>query len=251
MKLRIFVALTLCVGCHQNASGQAAGSIIGEVQARETGTPVSGAAVVAIEQGRFADNGPSVFHATTDADGTYQITGVAFGQYRLCVSNISGRRDPVLQAGSRGSYLNRYARPRISDYLNPCDWGAGVTVSVGQTGALAPISLERGARVSLRVRDTGNVLAKFVPTSEVRFPILVSLVDDAGLSRPVPVAAQAPGELEYSYVVPGNAHLSLVVRGIGIGLLEAPGATISDAGLTFSVQTSAGSDVEFEVLTQE
>ena len=103
----------------------AGGTISGTVTRDSDGTPISGAEVSAnSETGGWG-------HATTAADGTYSVTGLPTGSYRVRV-----------EASSQG-FAEEF-------YDNTTDWeqATQIAVSAGQTAASIDFSLRGGGSIS-------------------------------------------------------------------------------------------------------
>jgi len=113
-----------CLALAAALSAQAPGRLTGRVVAEETGLPVAGRTVQAME--RKASGAPTILRAVTNANGTYAIVGAPAGTYMICA-------------------------PRMGVYLDPCEWGPPVLAS---TGTPAPdLRLQLGVQVTLRVND--------------------------------------------------------------------------------------------------
>jgi hypothetical protein len=186
-------------------------NLSGTVVADDTGTPIAGATVVAIQKTATASQKPAIYKASVDATGRYAMT-VSAGQYQLCVH-------------SGGLYLD------------PCQWGGTAVRSVTGAGIVsASLRLQKGAWLILRVHDTKGLLppGEAVRTSSVG----VHLTGAAVKQFPLPVVYDNGRIRDYGAVVPMNAPLSAVVGSGIVVLADANGAAPGAQGIPFQVSTA-------------
>ena len=122
------------------------GSISGRILRNDNSTPVSGAQVCVRPSLYFFDDG---FYATTAADGSYAVTGLALGQYRVRA-----------EAGG-------YARLRY--FNNVYGWNNATLVSVTPP--------QNTPNIDIRM-DPAGVIQGFVRAADGSTPIQVGIIAD-------------------------------------------------------------------------
>ncbi len=206
-----------CLALALALSAQSPGRLTGRVVAEESGLPVAGRAVQAME--RKASGAPTILRAVTDANGTYAIDGAPAGTYMLCA-------------------------PRSGVYLDPCEWGPPITAS---TGAPSPeMRLRLGIQVTLHVDDPLG-LAAMGGLQRPGSAVSVTLTE-GGKARVLPLATQGALSYEYSELIPPGRTVQIRVASSTFLLADGAGAPIAD-GYVFSVVTPAapGSPVVVQV----
>jgi len=159
-------------------------NLSGTVVADDTGKPLTGATVIAIQKTGAVSQRPAIYKAPVDASGRYAMT-VSAGQYQLCV---------------HGGGL----------YLDPCQWGSATTRSVtAAAAASAALRLQKGAWFILRVHDAQGLL----PQGESVHGSSVSVhVTGAAVKQfPLPMVYDSGRVRDYGAVVPMNSPLNVVV----------------------------------------
>ena len=146
-----------CLALASALSAQSPARLTGRVVAEESGQPVAGRTVQAIE--RKASGAPTILRAVTDVNGRYAINGAPAGTYILCA-------------------------PRAGLYLDPCEWGPPVMAS---TGTPAPdMRLELGVQVRVRIDDPLDLAANPGP-QRPGSAVLVTL-REGGEARALPLS---------------------------------------------------------------
>jgi hypothetical protein len=203
-----FVGITALAIFPAVVAGQ---NLSGTVVADDTGMPISGATVVAIQQTATVSQRPAIYKASVDAAGQYAMT-VSAGQYQVCV---------------HGGGL----------YLDPCQWGGAAVRSVSPAGtATASLRLQKGAWFILRVHDTNGLL----PQAEVVHGsgVGVHLTGGAFKQFPLPVVYDSGRIRDYGAVVPMDFPLNVVVASGSVVLSGDNGAAPSAQGIPFQVSTA-------------
>jgi hypothetical protein len=183
-------------------------NLTGTVVGDDTGAPIAGATVVAIQKTATASQKPAIYMAPVDAAGRYAMT-VSAGLYQLCV---------------HGGGL----------YLDPCQWGAVTSGSVtAGIGVAASLRLQKGAWFILRVHDKQGLL----PQGELVHSSSISahLTGVAVKQFPLPVVYDNGRIRDYGAVIPMNSPLSAVVSSGSVVLADETGAAPSPLGIPFQV----------------
>ena len=148
----------------------------------------------------------------TGAAGAFQFQGLPEGDYTLC--------------------------PRVpnSTWLNPCDWNfptPAATITRPAPMASVNIILKRGAAVSVRINDPGQLL----PQSEGKTPgagFLLGVSDSrpGSFFRLVPLVSQDATGRNHQTVIPLNTPLTLFVHPTFYHVNDAIGAPLSQGVTT-------------------
>jgi hypothetical protein len=221
-----------------------AGVMEGKLSARASSSAIPGATILAIQEGLPGKDGPRIFMATTGADGSYRIENIPAGRYRVCVHGISDRYDAVTPLAR----LPFGAATPTVHFLDPCEWSDPIVAVVGPETTSGQIAVDGGARVAVRVHDSNGTMRAHDLAHGYEAPISVSLVDQTGTPRPIPlVSHKTPGVIEYSCIVPPGVDLNVLVVSHGVGLVDGAGNVISESGRSFPVRAVLGSDVTIEL----
>jgi hypothetical protein len=188
-------------------NAQSPGRLTGQVLADETGKPLAGFTVVAVQ--RVAPSPPVVLRAVADSDGVYAIENAPPGAYAICVTTQSV-------------------------YLDPCAWGAPVAGVAG--GPSQDIRLRLGIPVVVRVVDVDGHAAGRDPNKPGSV-VAVTLADAQGRERLVPLTNRGAGIYEYSYLTLPQAALRVKVASGEFLLADDSGSPIDERGHIFAVTT--------------
>jgi len=182
-------------------------TLSGTVVADDTGAPIGGATVLAIQKTASAAQRPVIYSAVADAQGRYAMS-VSAGRYQLCVHG----------AGV---------------YLNPCEWGAGGPTVTVVTAAAANLRLQRGAWFIVRIHDTRRLLPQVesVRGSSVR----VLLTGPAVSGFPLPLIYDNGRIRDYGAVVPMNSAMRARIASSSIALSDEKAAPVNAEGVPFQV----------------
>jgi hypothetical protein len=146
--------------------------------------------------------------STTTAGGAFSFDLLPYGQYTICVQVPSG------------------------NWLNPCEWGNAppvVTASAAQRPLPTTIVLKRGAVVTIRVGDPGQLLAQ----DEGKEPgthLLLGVRSDALIFHTASVTAQDAAGRNYAVTIPFDRSVNLVVASSFFQLASASGAAVAASG---------------------
>jgi hypothetical protein len=198
----------------QTATAVSTGQIQGKVVAAVGATAVSSVTVAA----HRISPAPVVISqsVTAAADGTFTISALPTGTYKICVTDKSGT------------------------FTNPCEWVDAITpvaVTNGKTTSSVSVSLRRGSTLQVRVNDVASVLA---PMANEALPpqVLVRVLDSGGASHAVLEARDAAG-VTYSVFVPFDTVLRLQVQSKLVALQTTGQTPVPAQGLTQTFQFSS------------
>jgi hypothetical protein len=187
-------------------------SIAGTVTAADTGAPMAGATVLAIQKSASRSAAPVIYESAVDSSGNYAIAA-APGQYSLCVHPLPAPRSP---------------------HLDPCQWGSPVAVTAGTSAVTAvPLSLQKGVLFIVRVHDPLQLLpqAESVKGAAVSASVSVSSVK----VFPLPVVYSDSIVRDYGAVVPINAPVSVTISSQTLTLADGTGAPLTATAIPFQV----------------
>jgi hypothetical protein len=190
-------------------SAAPAQNLAGTITTADTSAILAGATVVAVEKASSPGMRPIILRSTVDSLGHYAITAPP-GQYAVCVH-------PMPQ----------------SPYMDPCQWGDPVTVTVSATAvSVVPISLQKGSRFIVRVHDTKQVLAQ---AETVKGSAICVFVTAPSKEPAVPVVYSDGIVRDYGTVVPINVPLSVTVSSNHVALADRNGTVLAPSPIFFEV----------------
>src|SRR5207245_2163438 len=211
MRTRVTLELRVILASMIFTAGLSAQNLAGTVVAGDTGQPISGATVIAVQRALSLSQKPTIYESKADGSGRYGMI-VQPGQYQLCVH----------AAGL---------------YLDPCQWGGVNTATVtATTVAQAQLTLRKGAPFILRVHDPNNVLAKAETVPGGAIPAFVS----AGPIGPFPLVVVYDDSRvrDYGAVLPLNIALTVNVVGSNVVLNDGNGKVLSLQGIPCQISPS-------------
>jgi hypothetical protein len=154
---------------------------------------------------------PTIYRSVADSGGNYAITASP-GQYKLCVRPLPAA---------------------LSLYLDPCQWGSPVAVTVGAGASVVPITLQKGVRFIVRVHDTKQLLPQAETVKGAA--VLASLTSPTVAVFPLPVVFSDSLIRDYRTVIPINVPMSVTVTSNTLVLADNTGAPLSAAAMPFQV----------------
>ena len=206
-----FLTQVLIIGFPITAFSQNSSAIKGLVTG-EDNRAIAGARIVAY--GATALFGQSA--ATSGADGSYQISGLAAGTYKLCAVIASG------------------------DYLDPCVWAAAppqVSLAVGQTAAGTNLKLQAATMLRVRVDDPSQHLQSVLPNA-AKPHILIGVLTAEGNFVTVAATAKNASGIDYQAAIPYDTPLKLSAVSRNVKFNQGNGA--SDWKMSTDVFVSNG-----------
>jgi hypothetical protein len=184
-------------------------TLTGTVTAADTASALAGATVIAIQQPASPGGQPTVYQAVTNSSGYYAINAPP-GQYALC------------------------ADLPHSLYLDPCQWGSPIGVTVGASAAVLPLTLQKGVRFIVRIHDKMGILSEAVET--VTGSGVSAFLSSASVKRfPLPLIYNDANVRDYGTVVPISVPLSVTISGNTLALADNNGASLSTSAMPFQV----------------
>lgn len=200
-------------------SAQTGGRVSGAILSDETGAPIVGATVVAVQQSsNFGKVGPAIFRSTTELDGSYAIANVPSGDYLLC----------LYEAG---------------DYLDPCQWGPATNATIATGTTSLDIRVRKGVRLAVRVGDAENLVAQYKKSSPDASAIpgafiRITVTDTQGKMRTLPLTYASERLYEYSTLVPPDTDLTLNVSSSFFMLADQSDNPIGEQGYSAPLRLS-------------
>jgi hypothetical protein len=203
-------SLNVCLAAAALLYPLAAQTPSGTLTTADTGAPVPGASVVAIQKSPSPGQKPTILQSLTDSDGNYTINAPP-GQYTLCVH-------PVVR----------------SLYLDPCQWGSPPIAVVGTPAPVpVPIKLQKGARFIVRVHDPNGLLAQ---AETVKGAAISAALSGGPLTRfPLPLIYEDNLIRDYGTVVLISVPLNVTVSSGTLSLTDSTGAALSSAPIPFQI----------------
>jgi hypothetical protein len=209
--------LTLSSICAPAQTAKSA--VLGTVSGPD-GKPLSGASVWAnlVSLPPRPVDGTSavpVLRAVSAGDGTFTISGLPAGQYRLCSNHST--------AGA----------------LNPCIWGGAplVQVSSVQLNATAPaIRMQTGVPLQVHLDDPGGYVAAHAG-KDPKATLIVGLATQRGF-LPLPVTASTATGRDYSMLVPLNVTHNVVISTQYFKMTNASGSPIGAQPISVTFSSS-------------
>jgi hypothetical protein len=219
MKRILLVPVCVC-SCWAQTSLNLTGSITGTL-AGEDGSLIPAARITLLlstSQNIRMRPRQTLWTAVTAAGGAFHFTGLNDGAYQLC------------------------AHVPASAWLNPCEWGLQPTtlsLSSSQPNATVHMVLKKGAAVSIRIDDPGQLLSQ----NEGRKPgahLLLGVRNDASAICPARFLSQDTNGRNHEIVVPFNTTVNLVVQSSFFQVSNATGSPVGVAGPFVPVFATAG-----------
>lgn len=213
--MRGILLMSICLGSSLLAYGQARnGRILGQVR-DERLRPIAGARidVSLVPTAAGAKIKPYLTAALTRRDGTFQID-VPPGMFSVCA-----------------------ALPK-SDLLDSCLWDVPLrpNVQAGGTVHLEPVMLRQAYPLTIRIEDSGAVLASSKGTIGKR-QILVGVSLPNGGYLPAPLRTKTQNLRIHQVLIPRDTPVSLSVFAKGVRLNNEAGAAL-DTNKTLRVEVN-------------
>ena len=194
-------------------------AVLGTVSGPD-GKPLSGASVwanlVSLPP-RPVDRNSAVpaLRALSAGDGTFTLSGLPAGQYRICSNHSS--------AGA----------------LNPCMWGGAPLVQLGSAQlnvTATAIRMAAGVPLQVHLDDPGGYLAAHLG-KDPKATLIVGLATPRGF-LPLPVTASTATGRDYSMLVPLNVTHIVVISTQYFKLTGASGAPIGAQAIPVTISSS-------------
>ncbi len=180
-----------CLLAMAPCAGQSTGQIQGRVTAQIGGAVFAGTVVNVYRVGQ----GPAFStKAITAKDGTYAVTGLPAGTYRVCASDRGGT---------------------VVDHCLWPDFHSVVAVA-GAQSATADIQLKKATTLSVRVNDPGRNLSRKAGDT-VTPHVLVGGFDMSGIFHPAREVKDAGGST-YELVIPTDFPVRMVVQSAQVAM---------------------------------
>ncbi len=189
-------------------------SVAGAVIA-EGGSPVSGAIVtltaIPATNPPNANFQPINKSAPAGQDGSFSLTSLPAGTYRLCAQ-----------------------MPRASGLLDPCLWTTTptvVTLATGQAAQKQTITMPKGRLLKLHIDDPGGLIAQ----NEGKTPgagMIVGIGGPVNIFTPFFVDGTSSTGRDQSILVPYNTPLKIVVHSSFYSMADAGGKAVPTSSTT-------------------
>ena len=228
MKIRLHVAglLTqlLLVSYPVTAFSQKSSTISGIVTS-EDGRPIAGARIVAyLSSSIFSQSA-----ATSEANGSYQIAGLATGTYKLCAVVLSG------------------------DYLDPCVWSVTppqVILAAGQTVPGTNLKLQSATLLKVRLDDPSQHLQSSLPNAS-KPHILIVVMSAEGNFVTVTATAKSASGADYQVSIPYDTPLKLSAVSKNLKVNHGSGASDWKISADILVPKGAAAKAPFNIKITE
>jgi len=207
------------IGANLSAQTEPSGAIQGRVVDSE-GRPVFGAMVQTSRQPGFgAETELTVARADTSGDGSFDLTGLNPGIYRLCAQQM-------------GSAL-----------LDPCEWcDAPVTVQLNAGGLLqgVDVPVEFGTLLRIAIDDPQETLkAEEADTKRKTSFLYVAIRSRAGNLRKAMLLRTTATGYELGVAVPRDQDADLFVAGHNLALKGNDNRELPEMGQTIQIPKQA------------
>lgn len=209
------LAIPVLTGAALFAQTEVSGSIRGRVL-DEQGRPVYGAVVQTSRQpGLAAESALTVAQGESKGDGSFELTGLNPGIYRLCVQQM-------------GSAL-----------LDPCEWSeTPVTVQLSRGGVLegVDVRVEFGEMLRIAIEDPQETLkAEEAATKRKTSFLYVAIRSRAGNLRRARLLRTTAGGYELGVAAPKDREAQLFVAGHNLTLKDGLGRRLRETGETITL----------------
>jgi hypothetical protein len=175
--------------------------------AADTGAPIAGASIVAVQQIASRTQKAPMYSGPTDAGGNFAVQ-VSAGSYILCAH-----------------------APNL--YLDPCQWGSPTAVAVAAGATLSsPFKLTKGGNFIVRIHDPQQLLRQ----QESTYRQTVSVSITGGSAKPffLPVTYDDGNIRDYGATVPLNLPMNATVFDGGhVTIVDRYGAALASGGVPF------------------
>ena len=183
--------------------GQTQGQITGQIDGPD-GKPLPGAVVSAhLVPSGTAKVKASAASAVTATSGSFSISNLAPGTYRICAQS------PTVAA------------------LDPCQWSATpptITVSSGQPAKLPTVTLAKGHPVQVHIDDPQQLLVTNAKKPGVH--LLVGVWTPKGLFVAMPITSTQATGRDHQTFIPYDTPLTLSVHSKAFKMTDANGAPV-------------------------
>ena len=186
-----------------NTATTSGGNLQGKVVLDNDGSAVAGVTVVAYKTVVAATAIGSSGTAVTAKDGSFTISGLTSGQFRVCVRDSTGT------------------------LVDPCQWGDSpkpVALSAGLV-----IRVKKVSTVSVRINDTGQYLIAKSATAP-KPHVLVGAYDAQGLFHPAMQTAQDATGVSYQLTISVDTPVRLSLFSAQVKLTDSQNVAIPAQG---------------------
>jgi hypothetical protein len=170
----------------QSVSSVATGGIQGQVTLSNNKAPLAGATVTAY---RISPAPKVSATATTTANGSFAVSGLATGQYGICVMSAN------------------------SSLVDPCNWldlQTTVSVANGNTSSGVTISIQTSSPLTVRVNDAAQYLSQ-MPTDPAPPHVLVGAFDSKNKFHPAVEIQKDSSGISYQLTIPNDLPVRMLV----------------------------------------
>jgi len=181
--------------------------LTGVLTAADTGAPIAGASILAVQQTSSRTQRPMMYSGPTDTGGNFVIQ-VSPGSYKLCA------HAPSL-------------------YLDPCQWGSPTAAAAGAGASVsASFRLTQGGRFIVRIHDPKRLLRQQETTYQQT--VSVSIISATAKPFCLPIVYDDGNIRDYGATVPLNIPMNaLVFDGGHVTIVDAQGAALAPGGVPF------------------
>jgi hypothetical protein len=168
---------------------------------------------------------PVSARAVTKANGSFQLTGVKPGAYRVCI-----------QAAAQA-------------WLDPCEWSRTPPEFVLNASAAAvdigTVTVSPGASIAIHIDDPTQALQAVAPAiaatasaaaAPVSLPhVMLGVMTPGGVFRPAEITAKTATTRDHSVTIPADMPVKLIVTPHLVALSDASGKTVATTGTSLTL----------------
>ncbi len=226
MKITILCLFLLMPASSQLLQISGTGSVSGTLRG-DDGSVISGASIILHRvpgQGPWLQEERNDWSVVSDASGSFTFSGVDNGLYRLC------------------------AQVSVGAWLDPCDWGLPLTtatLSLSQTATNVTLVMKKGAVVTVRIDDPGQLVSPTGTLTKGGY-LLLGVTSDSSFFHTLPLLSTDSTGRNYQLVVPFDTAVKFVISS-SLRFVNASGVALA-GGVSALIPVTVASGTQAPVL---